>query len=962
MAVEFSSPSIHCLPYSENPSLFLAKKIINDFNGQLPRLDNIVILMPNYHASAKLREHLSRIARSNGYDALLAPQIFTLKDYIEKNTLTNHQRIPANSRELFLIQALEENQNLFGNQNLLTVAEALLSLFDELTRYHTSLPKNLDTFIQQLEKAYCLSNTTINTLSQEANIIHTLWTAWHTQLSAEKVVDLETYYQLKLSINSNKKNNTYFYMAGYYSLLPSELMWVKEQISAKKISLLFHGPTENSELQPSTILQRILSDLDIKPTYIEDKHGSSNYLDTLFQSENIPFYNRANKIKQTYSRSPIKNDISTFRASTFENEAKAITLQIRAWMSSGKKHIGLVVEDRMLARRVRAFLDHEGIGLKDMEGWALSTSAAAAILESWLQCIEENFHHQPLLDVIKSPFSFSDFDLHPETIYRFETDIVIHENISNDLNRYQKAITRRLHRLNIKDSETAQRINDLLEHVRISASPLQTLLNGKHKLSHFLSSLALSIQRLGCWGPLQQDNAGHTIISLIEELQQSVKIRDIDFDWVSFRHWLGKKFESTTFKPDTPQTHYIELLHLTQSTLGHYDALIIAGLTQSNFPGAPEQTPFFNQTVKQELGLPTSTNTLQEKLYHFRRLLQAAPHILLTMHTGAQENLPSNWLSLLENFHQLAFHQSLENEDIAHWLRATNVNNSEETVHSRAAITVPYSDVPKKLSASSHQTLINCPFAFFGSNILKLQATEEIREILAKSDYGERVHTCLFAFHNGGVKNLPGPFSEPLSKNTRQNAIDFLIKISLKVFELDIEDNFQHRGWQKRWLNQIPSYIDWQIERESEWRYYKGEYTESKKLKNGVEVHGRIDRADVKTDGKEIGIIDYKTGTTSKLVEIELGESVQLTHYAIASNQPISQVEYVLLEDPSKKQVISKCKITLPDLASLKEEAENRLHEIYQQINNGEPLVAWGTDSVCQYCNYRGVCRKEFSG
>src|SRR3569623_1174441 len=37
-------------------------------------------------------------------------------------------------------------------------------------------------------------------------------------------------------------------------------------------------------------------------------------------------------------------------------------------------------------------------------GGALSTTAAAAALERWLETLEEEYAHQPLTDLLKSPF------------------------------------------------------------------------------------------------------------------------------------------------------------------------------------------------------------------------------------------------------------------------------------------------------------------------------------------------------------------------------------------------------------------------------------------------------------------------------------------------------------------------------------------------------------------------------
>ena len=964
MPTTSNRPDIQLHPYHANLSPILAQRIIQDCKQQLPILDNIIILIPNYHASTRLREELTSQAHKLGFNALLGPQIYTLKDYIEKNTLLNKKRIPSESRELILIQALEENRGLFGEQNLLTIAYSLLELFDELTRHQITLPESVDDFIQQLEAAYQCSDTQISALSQEATIIHTLWQAWHSQLSADNMADLETHYQLKLTKNLQQPSNAHFYVAGYYEYLPSEIQWINTRKQQGKASLYFHGQSNNYDLHPSTVLHSLFLTLGISPKTICHNNDTSHFLDAVFHHKSAQFRDRAAAIKNDFPESPVLNKIFTFEGNSFEEEARAIEIQVRAWMASNIKHIALIIEDRMLARRVRALLEQSGIGLKDMEGWALSTSAAASIIESWLQTIEENFHHLPLLDVIKSPFSLSNIKVETETIYRFEQDIIRHENISSDLNRYRKACSFRQHRLNIYNLQNADNVITLLNHVEKASEPLHTILRSTEKLSVFLNALSTSLDRLGCISHLEKDPAGEKIISLLQTLKENVNICDIKMDWLGFRHWLGKKLEENTFKPESNHKYYVELLHLTQSSLGHYEALIIGSMTQDSFPGSAKQTPFFNQSVRMELDLPAPQLEIQTRFYHFRRLLESAPNVLLTMHTGPQENLPSAWLALLKNFHQLTYDSSLENAKLQQWVatrkNSTNKSQVEERNNNpKKAATIKESQLPESISASAHQTLVNCPYAFFAAQILRLRAPDEIRDTLAKSDYGERVHLCLHAFHSGEVKQLPGPFPEPVTTETRERAISFLSTIAKQAFSQDIEDNFQHRGWLRRWQLQIPKYIDWEIVRARSWKFKAGEFSATKKLCSGMTLNGRIDRMDSSREG--LSIIDYKTGSIPKANDVETGEAVQLAHYALSSENEVTRIEYLLMEDQTKKQVISKCELEKDDLLELKHLTEERLTKMIQSAGEGHTLEPWGIENSCQYCAFKGLCRKQFN-
>ncbi|MDH5258305.1 MAG: hypothetical protein OEX07_09855, partial [Gammaproteobacteria bacterium] len=312
MASNTTRPDIHCYPYHANLSPILAQRIIQDCQTQLPLLDNIIILMPNYHASTRLREELTAEAFKQGFSTLLGPQIYTLKDYIEKNTLLNKRRIPSESRELILVQALEENRGLFGEQNLLTIAYSLLELFDELTRHQISLPENIEDFIGQLEAAYRCSNTNISALSQEATIIHTLWQAWHAQLNEENIADLETHYQLKLTQNLKQLSDNYFYVAGYYEFLPSETQWILEKFTQGKATLFFHGQSNDYGLHPSTTLHSLFSALNISIDTEKHNNKACHFIDAAYLNQNEQFKDRAALITKNIPESPILNNIFTF--------------------------------------------------------------------------------------------------------------------------------------------------------------------------------------------------------------------------------------------------------------------------------------------------------------------------------------------------------------------------------------------------------------------------------------------------------------------------------------------------------------------------------------------------------------------------------------------------------------------------------------------------------------------------
>jgi len=944
-------------PYHADLIQKLAARIVSDNQQQLPFLHNIVVLLPNYQTTFRLQESIAALATHYGFETLIGLQIFTLKDFIHSTTLSQFHNIHPITRELLLLEALKENSALFGEHNVLTTTYALLELFDKLTRFQIEIPQNYESFEQQLQHAYQCSHEKLDSLSNEAQIIHQLWQAWHAQLESLDLVDPATNYQLKLGENLQQFDDNHYYVAGYYDLLPSEINWLKQNIEADKVTMLFQGEYSTTQQQPSATIQQLVDQLQVSPEIISHSTKPADFYNAVFDTAQINIKQRAAHLNSAHKQSPVENQISIFCANNFEEEALTCATQVKAWLAEGKTKLAILIEDRRLARRCRAILEHSGVGLVDLAGWALSTSAAASLVENWLQCIEENFYYIPLIDILKSPFAFNEANLFNQSIYRFEQDIIQRETVLRDINRYKAAINSREHRLNSFYSNTSTQIKEMLSLVETAATPLLEMHNkNSASVLEYLDALMQSLNSLSAIQKFETDDAGQQIIHLVDDLKNAAKTSTIKMQWIEFRHWFGLKLEEHTFIPENRFAHKVELLHLSQTVLGRYEAIVIGNMTQEHYPGAGKSSPFFNQSVRAELGLPTQSKQTHIRFYHFRRVLESSSNILLTYNRGEDDTPASPWVTLISRFHELSFGNSLENRQLRQLLEAVkNTKTQPDKSHNgtNKLPTINADLTPEKISASSHQQLINCPYAFFAGSVLKLRAPEEIKEKLSKNDYGSRVHLCLQAFHVGDIKNIPGPFDKALIVENRLEAINFLENISGKVFHNDLEDNFQHRGWLKRWHTLIPSYIDWQIARSKIWKFHSGEIASETPLAN-ITLKGRIDRVDI--GNNNFAIMDYKTGTTPSKVNIETGEAVQLPHYALSFNKEIEQIEYLQFE-AGNKPLAEKCTLANEELDAILENTKIRTETIFNEIHSGAELPAWGNEQVCNYCQYAGMCR-----
>ncbi len=917
----------------------LIDQILQDHADTLPDFGRIQVLLPDLSQARRFRKLL---LEKSGHAALIPPRINTLRGWVEELTPPAGKILNTHARELMLVETLQEFPAFGKLHNPWTLADTLLRLFDELQLSHHQA-ETLSSLFEAADGAPEM----LSHFSEEALKIQLLWRDFQQQLEKENTTDRISRYRQGLERLTSDITcvNTPLYLAGYHWLHAKELRLVTELIHANKITIL---------LQPGQPLTAQLQALDIPCTKLAAPHTlRTKCLDTIFTTKNTALKTRAEELAADMPESVLQDHLQLFPAESNEQEAQAVALQTRQWLIEGKQRIAIVTEDRKLARRISALLDNAGLSVQDAAGWPLSTTMAAGVLERWLETVENEFYFAPLLDVLKSGFlRQSAFPV--EAVYRLEKDIIERENIARRLDSYAAAITDRSQRLHFAGDEYTGGLEAIITFLREASAPLLPFLEkGMHAPLQILSALTTSLQRLGLYEGFEQDPAGQRILQELKDLEHSLDGRKMAMRWSEFRTWVQRALETHNFRPAIDPGQ-VDLIDFDQSNTGQYDALIIAGADYRHLPGHASGNGLFNDTVRQELGLKHWRIQRQERFSQFRRLLQTADNILITWtqsHNGETE-LPSPWVDLLDSFQRTAWGASLEASGLRTLLDHPEAQLQAPSQAPLPAITkqpappLPTPLIPKSISVSAHQMLIDCPYRFFAARGLKLKPRETIAEQLSKRDYGNLVHRCLQTFHQQHPSvSAPG----------KEQATAALVAISEKIFaEIPQTDYAQHMWWQT-WKSLIPEYIDWQIERETDWRIKRTEAGVEKRLeKSGIKLTGRIDRIDCNAGG--VSLIDYKTGGTHRKADIETGEDVQLTSYALLTEEV---QELVYLQFDVRKGVKAEARITAETLEVLTPQLEQRLDETLQAIQQGEKLPAHGDKDTCKYCEFSGLCRRQ---
>jgi ATP-dependent helicase/nuclease subunit B len=229
--------------------------------------------------------------------------------------------------------------------------------------------------------------------------------------------------------------------------------------------------------------------------------------------------------------------------------------------------------------------------------------------------------------------------------------------------------------------------------------------------------------------------------------------------------------------------------------------------------------------------------------------------------------------------------------------------------------------------------------------MLRLNELDEVREELDKRDYGTWVHAALQRFHDE---------FKSLLEHERDVAEAALRRISAEVFAGALAHDYLAQAWLLRWQAQIPAYIDWQLANEREgWRYSGAETDFGIGVMENLTLRGRIDRIDYQGGDMEVlRVLDYKTQAVAPLRNKlkEPGEDVQLACYAYDLHA--SEAAFVAL-DGGKVDAVTPPQ----DIAELARLNIERLKSVFERMHQGAAMPAHGAESVCGYCEMRGLCR-----
>lgn len=632
--------------------------------------------------------------------------------------------------------------------------------------------------------------------------------------------------------------------------------------------------------------------------------------------------------------------IALHAACDAEDEAQRAAACVVAHVRAGRTPVALASTDRALVRRISALIQSSGLQPKDENGWILSTTRAGARVMSALRACTWNASADAVLDWLKHVPAL------PEQVIR-PLEQWLRRNVFT-------------------------RWNDALKHRRIPEPILETLqrveawrgtLRSARPLEQWLQALRQLLQQTQQWDTLRQDKAGERVL-LELHLQEGLEHALSDLDNAAqpqplahFTRWVNQVLEAARYKPlwDWSSPAEVVILPLPQLLARPFAALVLPGCDEKRLPLAPEPPGQWSRTQRDLFSLPTR-HTMQE-LQHaaWDNALQTPwVDVLWRTSEGGEAILASALLLKLQAWQQ----RSELQEPHRPWPMHDGIDPRCPRDITPRATWPPQPSGARlpiaQLSASAYHDLRDCPYRFYALRQLGLQVQEELEATLDKRDFGSWLHEVLQRFHH----TLSAQPTHNLQE--RRHYMNEAAHQAQQALGLNEGEFLPYRS---SWPPLREGYLRWLATHEATGaQFFQAEAQREALLpltQGTLTLVGQIDRIDhIALAAPAYWVLDYKTESENHTKQrIEAGsEDTQLAFYA-ALMQEATQLRagYVQIGEKGMTTLYE-----APTIAALRQALIEGIRSDFDRIAQGVPLLALGEGNACDWCNVRGLCRRDF--
>lgn len=608
-------------------------------------------------------------------------------------------------------------------------------------------------------------------------------------------------------------------------------------------------------------------------------------------------------------------------APDFETLAQQSATAVVQHLNAGRRPVALLAQDRVVIRRVRALLARQGVPVHDETGWTLATTPAAAALMALLRAALVGGVVDDWLAWLKSALA-AGWDA---------------EGLAGMESRCRRFGWRQAAQLDAATLPPA--VGAAWQRARRQLEPLA---GGARSLGGWLAALGQALNGLA---PLAEVEGGEALLETLwitrnpwagsahEAALAQTRLRPDEF-----LAWVNDTLEAAQFEPTEEEgAAEVVITPLSRAMLRPFGAVVLPGADAATLGPVSPQAGLLADADVAALGLPSLAERREAEGFGFAQLLRAPVLTLLRCAFAGAEPLPAS--PLLERLAGAAARGELA---LNEWRDQRELLAPTSQPQHRAAAEAG-GRLPAALSASAIDALRNCPYQFFSRVLLGLREADELEQEPDKRDYGTWLHAVLKRFHE--------------SRGGGDDDAALRVAAEAELAWLDAADFLPFSAAFERLR---PLYLAWLAEIEAGGQRFAAGEVDSDCQPfdaplDALTLRGRIDRID--KAGSQTWLLDYKTGDAKGLKEKLAAplEDTQLATYALLMGAERGlQAAYLVLDDGKGIALLPHA-----DVSDTARALRDGLQADLTAVRAGVPLPALGEGKVCDYCEARGLCRRD---
>ena len=470
------------------------------------------------------------------------------------------------------------------------------------------------------------------------------------------------------------------------------------------------------------------------------------------------------------------------------------------------------------------------------------------------------------------------------------------------------------------------------------------------------------------------------IIDNIVQAENSLRDCGVEVTRQVFASLLREILQNVRIPYEGEPLDGIQVMGILETRNLDFKNVLLLSINDDTFPGnRAADSSFIPYNLRVAYGLPTLQQHEAVYGYYFYRLLQRAEVVHLAYCSQSDDRRtgePSRYI------YQLLYESPHNVKRISVPLNI-NLSANEPIIVEKSGEIVrklsEYRTGARALSPTSFYAYVECPLKFYFRNIEELRPEEEVGEEIDLPMFGTILHKAMETLY-AGLRGVPDPrerIRELIGSPAVEDAVNRAINSEYLHDDSAAEEDYG--GNILLVMDIVRKYINSCILPFDAGRKEAFTITELEKRVEsrigGAAFAGTADRIDILENGA-LRVVDYKTGGgRTEFADVESlfsgprerrnPAALQTLLYAMmlheAEKRAVQPALYYVrrMNDPAFSPLLVEGNTPITSLEPYYEPLKENLREFLDELfDTAHPFVQCGDKWVCEYCDYREICRR----